>query len=794
MRQVTIKVGNVYSFLDGDYDRGVVEEVTSYTPKGAEYSRKYQAGRWDGKIKLANLRTHKFPTGLLGAVVKALEAFGHIVTIDDTRKDPCVKQVFTPEDYKLNGYSMEGKREYQAKAVEAALAAKRGILDACTGCHAKGQKVVLFNGKLANVEDIKVGDKLLGPDSTSRTVLSVIKGKGRLVKITPAARRGKPFVVNDEHLLTCITERKKIVDIAVADYEVLSPRKQEDLRMLKAPPIHFRKAINKPLVDPYYLGLLLGACSFYKKYIFGFEVSYANRPRNLIPNLKALGLFNLPDEERFIPQSYLTSSIEDRRKLLAGLIDASHESYGKIGFARGTGSLVVTESLFDQVCFLINSLGIMARDNGVHHLKMESPPLRKIGFCGDLSEIPVNTFLPVATYTKRPHLSYKFTVDEAGEGRYYGFVLDKDQRYLLDDFTVTHNSGKTAMAAAIIQALKLPTLYVVPSVELLHQTYATFEKALQPKPGELGKCGDGTWEPGTWVTIAIADTLDSRQDTTEGKTLLTGVDVLFADETHFSAATTWYNTMMKCTAYYRYGISGTPLDRTDGANLNVIALTGEVFHAVKYKTLVEAQILPKASIIFDRVTTPIINPKCRDWAKVYSEGIVHNPLITEKVVKWAEYAHELGLSCLILVDQIQHGKAIDDALWQVPGKLIPHQFIHGSEKADRPKALLDFEARRLPVLIASRILDTGVSLDSLDVLILASSGKSKIRTLQRLGRALRGERAIVIDFVNTCHKYLAEHSMQRLDDLKAQDCFRIIAASPSKDILLREWELQKRKK
>ena len=39
-------------------------------------------------------------------------------------------------------------------------------------CMGKGTKILMFDGTLKNVEDIIVGDKLMGSDSTPRTVLS----------------------------------------------------------------------------------------------------------------------------------------------------------------------------------------------------------------------------------------------------------------------------------------------------------------------------------------------------------------------------------------------------------------------------------------------------------------------------------------------------------------------------------------------------------------------------------------------------------------------------------------------
>ena len=48
-----------------------------------------------------------------------------------------------------------------------------------------------------------------------------------------------------------------------------------------------------------------------------------------------------------------------------------------------------------------------------------------------------------------------FSLEDVGYDDYYGFVLDRDHLYLLDDFTVTHNSGKTSaiwqMTAELVQ-------------------------------------------------------------------------------------------------------------------------------------------------------------------------------------------------------------------------------------------------------------------------------------------------------------------------------------------------------
>ena len=43
-----------------------------------------------------------------------------------------------------------------------------------------------------------------------------------------------------------------------------------------------------------------------------------------------------------------------------------------------------------------------------------------------------------------------FTTHAAGEGDYFGFTVDGDHLYLMGDFTVTHNSGKTVMLSGLV--------------------------------------------------------------------------------------------------------------------------------------------------------------------------------------------------------------------------------------------------------------------------------------------------------------------------------------------------------
>lgn len=350
------------------------------------------------------------------------------------------------------------------------------------------------------------------------------------------------------------------------------------------------------------------------------------------------------------------------------------------------------------------------------------------------------------------------------------------------------NSGKTEIACAVTKYLGLKTLFVVNSVELMYQARDRFQKRLGLTDVEVGIVGAGKWNPGELVTIAVVHTLDSRSNTKECQKLLKETKVLFLDECHHTGSESVYKVTTMCDAYYRFGLSGTPLSRTDGANLRLIAATGEIIVNISNKFLVERGISAKANIVFDTVTEPVIKGKAK-YPAVYKQGVTENPHLLNKVVEWTKLFKQQGLSVLILIEEIAHGKTLDDMLWtHTDGEFIPHTFIHGSESTEaRQKALQDFDSRSLPVLIASSILDEGISVNSIDALILAGSRKSKIRTLQRLGRGLRGQKLIVVEFANYCHKYLVEHSMTRLADYKAEDCFDIFMSGPSAELIDKLW-------
>jgi superfamily II DNA or RNA helicase len=345
---------------------------------------------------------------------------------------------------------------------------------------------------------------------------------------------------------------------------------------------------------------------------------------------------------------------------------------------------------------------------------------------------------------------------------------------------IATNGGKTVIAAAIINHLAMPTLFVVPGQELLHQTKRELQKFLAISPEDIGVIGDGQFSVGDWLTIAVDKSLHNRLKDGSLDEYKDRWQLVFVDECHTAGAETLYTALSQLPAYYRFGLSGTPLDRSDGGSLRLIAQTGEVIYEVKNKLLVERGISVQPLVKLIRVEEPVI-PKTRNrvklkYAEVEDEGIINNVHLNSRLVDAAIKYIDEGKQCIILINKLEQGSNILDMMYSRGCE--SGVFTHGSLKAEeRQEALSKFVSGEHRFLVGSRILDQGIDVDCIDVLIFAGGGKAVIPTLQRAGRGLRSGRGrkevIIVDVVNLCHKFLASHSQTRIKTYKKEDCFLI---------------------
>lgn len=416
--------------------------------------------------------------------------------------------------------------------------------------------------------------------------------------------------------------------------------------------------------------------------------------------------------------------------------------------------------------------------NSVHVLTIFDPKKQEI------VDVPLNEFFTwgressklIRSYSKDQIEFTGFSIENRGLGSYAGFTLDGDGRFLLGDFTVTHN---TECAAALIKHLGLPTLFLVERLDLLYQARKRFSIRLGILEEEIGLIGDGGFSVGKWITVSTPTSLKSHIGTPEIQFMLNKWDVLICDEAHHLAADTFFEVVGNIPSFWRFGLSGTPLDRSDGADMKLLAQTGPVIYEVSNKLLVERGISVPPHVEMIKITDPVLPLSGMGWREVHTKGIVENTTLNDTVVTKAIEHSQNNKQVLILVEQIKHGDIIYKKLYA--SKCKNFEFITGKESTDtRTQALDDFKIGKIRILIATSILDEGIDVPNIDVLILAAGGKAKIRLLQRAGRGLRTnagkDKLLIIDFAIFCHKWLLKHSMTRLKTYRNEECFLISAS------------------
>ena len=362
------------------------------------------------------------------------------------------------------------------------------------GCHRKGQKILMFNGLLKSVEEIKVGDRLMGPDSLPRTVLKLHHGFDDMVEIIP--NKGESWVVNKAHILTLVRTSRQIgshngnpkkywavnevKDVAVSDYINWSST-QKNIHKLFRTGVEF-ELIEEPLpLEPYFLGIILGdGCiidrvgitntaeeviqEVYKQaYNFGLHVSVdaggtssatyhasgvCKKLNPITSMLRDLHLDGCDSGEKFIPHQYKVASRKDRFEILAGLIDTDgHLHKNCIDY------ISKSERLANDVVFITRSLGLAAYISTCSKKSQNGTwgTYFRVSISGDTDQIPTRILYKQAGKRKQVKnvLRTGFKVRELPSEEFFGFTTDADHRYLLGDFTVTHNCGKTEAMRAV---------------------------------------------------------------------------------------------------------------------------------------------------------------------------------------------------------------------------------------------------------------------------------------------------------------------------------------------------------
>lgn len=361
---------------------------------------------------------------------------------------------------------------------------------------------------------------------------------------------------------------------------------------------------------------------------------------------------------------------------------------------------------------------------------------------------------------------------------------------------VATGGGKTGIASGIIANLAAtPTIFYVTSVDLLTQAKNELSRFIHKdgKPLEVGTVGGGHCDikDVTIMTVQTAvkalghrfakyddeDTTDATKLNDQNKKdiadLIHSCKSMVCDEVqHWSAKTCQVVADHSINARYRFGLSATPW-RDEGDDILIDSCFGKCIADINASFLIDRGYLVPPNIFF--VHNSYL-AETSAYPNVYKEGIVENQNRNLLVSHIAQKMVDAGRHVLILVKIVEHGNLLE--------AMIPKSFfIHGSHSAKvRLEHLEKMRQRQAPVTISTSIFDEGVDVRPLDGLILAGSGKSQTRALQRIGRVIRTfedktsgfvkKDAFVVDFLDNM-KFMKAHSGRRRTIYKTEPRFVI---------------------
>lgn len=351
--------------------------------------------------------------------------------------------------------------------------------------------------------DLAVGDFVFGQDGKPTKVLDIfLQGTKPVFHVT--FRDGTSTRCGADHLWKVHTKKDKNA------WRVLTTAQLIDAGLTNSAGAKFGIPLCDPVeypaqplpFDPYFIGALIGdgylggsthaiSCSDADVDIIerikqtlpeGFELTYravgscpqynvvdrqqhnANRLKN---HLKEIGL-NVGSYEKHIPSMYLRASVQDRLRLLQGLMDTDGCSYAnRISFS------TMSTQLANDVKTLVQSLGGVAKIYTQDRTHENKGVEYRVNVRTSFNPFYCARKASGWKYsTKNPPSKYITSITQQGEEHQMCIMVDApDHLYLTDDFIVTHNS-------TLIRIIMDEMPKTMKAIQLIQPQYREYDIAL----------------------------------------------------------------------------------------------------------------------------------------------------------------------------------------------------------------------------------------------------------------------------------------------------------------------------
>ena len=614
-------------------------------------------------------------------------------------------------------------RDYQLNIVDTCISHIKekggGVLVVPCGygkCLKKGTSIIMYDGTFKNVEDIIIGDQIMGDDSTPRTILSLARGTEEMFDIISNTK--EKYTVNRSHILSLkfvslSTEKinDDIIDISVDDY-------------LKLP----KSIIN---------------C------LYGYRVPLSFPHINV--DLDFLHIW-INNPNIHLPYIYKCNSEQIRLYVLSILID----TFGNLTSCNtGYVLLLNNDILFDDILYLARSLGfpVIINNNDIY---------KTIFIYGNCERIPSNKYKPINT-SYINNLNYMFTVTSIGIDNYYGFEIDGNKRFVLGDFSVTHN---TSMSIYLASVLKVKTLVLTHKSFLQDQWIDRCKQFTSSKIGTIRR--DIIDIEGKDFVIGMVQSMSKRDYSSE---LFAKFGLIIVDECHHFSAKYFSKALAKAGTKYTIGLSATPY-RSDGLIKIIHWYLGEIMFEKRLQ--INNQVVSKIITFWSKDDKfkeykRYINGKVRpDCVKMINNLVELKCRNNHLINIINELRQDPNRKILILSGRKSHLKLLKEST----DELIEHDIQKGIILKNECRTFYytgdlkqaeRFESEKYAdILFATYdMAHEGLDIDRLNTIILATPKKDVVQAVGRILRKVLQDgdiRPLVIDVIDKISVFIAQAS------------------------------------
>jgi superfamily II DNA or RNA helicase len=272
------------------------------------------------------------------------------------------------------------------------------------------------------------------------------------------------------------------------------------------------------------------------------------------------------------------------------------------------------------------------------------------------------------------------------------------------------------------------------------------------------------------------------------------VGCIIIDECHTASVKAIRDVLFKAeSASFRYGFSATPWrDQPHMFKLMQSALGSEIIFEYLPEDAIDDDVIakPNLNIMESALPTKFLKNET-NYRKILDDGIIRNKARNMQIVKKAIELYDDNFKVFIAIDEIGHfeGKMVevrnrDENAPKVfeKDKDTSYCLKELFEKADQPVIFISGDDSSIEkknkiqelrdknegfILVGTMAVGIGTDIPGINKIIMASTGKSSIRFLQRIGRGMRTNNEVekqleVFDFMDRWNSKTKAFTIERI--------------------------------